>query len=334
VAHKRLIAKLEYYGITGPTGKWIEAWLTGRTQSVILDGESSAKASVKSGVPQGTVLGPLMFLLYINDIAECVSTSKIKLFADDCLLYRNVNSPADADLLQADLTKLQKWSEQWQLQFNAKKCYNLNVHKKTSTLKQTYILNGHTLDNVNSQTYLGIELQSNLKWHNHVNKITAKANQMLAFTRRNLYMCPRHIKVAAYQTLVRPHLEYASAAWDPYHKVDIHQIEMVQHRAARFVVNNYSKEPGSMTSILNDLGWSTLEERRRQHRIHLLDQTLKQSVAIEIPGSVNNNTRQSRRSQTFTQISTNHDFYKFSFWPRTIVDYNTSRTTLHIGIDQ
>ena len=113
VPHKRLITKLKYYGISCQVGEWIQAWLTKRQQQVVLDGDVSSPAHVRSGVPQGTVLGPLMFLLYINDINEHISSSQIRLFADDCLLYREVRNENDVKKLQDDLTYLEQWAKVW-----------------------------------------------------------------------------------------------------------------------------------------------------------------------------------------------------------------------------
>ena len=131
VGHQRLLSKLDHYGIRGKTLLWLQDWLTGRTQRVVVDGESSDDAPVLSGVPQGTVLGPLMFILYINDISTETSSS-IRLFADDSLLYRIVKGTQDASMLQWDLNQLCRWAQSWQMDFNPIKCYVLSVTKKKS----------------------------------------------------------------------------------------------------------------------------------------------------------------------------------------------------------
>ena len=126
VPHNRLLLKLNHYGIQGQTLSWIKAFLTGRTQSVVLEGAKSEAVPVISGVPQGTVLGPTLFLLYINDLPLQVSSSTTRLFADDCILYREIDSPADAKLLQHDLDALQNWERTWLMSFNSIKevlCY-------------------------------------------------------------------------------------------------------------------------------------------------------------------------------------------------------------------
>jgi hypothetical protein len=198
VPHERLNHKLLHYGISGQVGKWIKMWLTDRQQRVIIDGEESEPVHVRSGVPQGTVLGPLLFLLYINDIGEKVKHSKIRLFADDSLLYREIDNEEDSDKLQEDLKALEEWAWKWQMDFNAKKCYLLSMKKRGDRTIRQYTLNGHNLAQVDHHPYLGIELQSNLKWDEHINNIVAKANRVLGFVRRNLFMCPRPVKEAAY----------------------------------------------------------------------------------------------------------------------------------------
>ena len=122
VPHKRLIHKLNYYGISGSIATWIETFLIGRTQQVVVNGATSSSTIVTSGVPQGTVLGPLLSLLYINDLPGKISTS-VRLFADDCILYTPIRTQNNSSLHQNDLLKLQKWQDKWLMKFNPGKCY-------------------------------------------------------------------------------------------------------------------------------------------------------------------------------------------------------------------
>ena len=119
VCHQRLLTKLDHLGIRGKLHSWIECFLTKRHQKVVVDGESSQQSQVVSGVPQGTVLGPLLFLIYINDLPDNLS-SKVRLFADDCILYREIVSQDDNKALQNDINLLTKWETQWQMKFNPK----------------------------------------------------------------------------------------------------------------------------------------------------------------------------------------------------------------------
>ena len=141
VPHQRHLMKLKHYGIDySNLHRWISSWLTERTQQVVVDGDYSTCKQVRSGVPQCTVLGPLMFLLYINDIGDNLNHSTIRLFADDCLLYKTVSNQDDADRLQDDLDKVQEWTDTWQMKFNAKKCYLLSMHSKRDPTLNKYKL--------------------------------------------------------------------------------------------------------------------------------------------------------------------------------------------------
>jgi hypothetical protein len=133
VPHHRLLHKLEYYGVNPKTNRWIRSFLENRKQSIILEGTVSKQVPVLSGVPQGTVLGPLLFLAYINDMPETATSSEIILFADDSLLYHTINNQTDSDLLQRDLTTLEDSENKWQMSFNVKKMHcHQNSTKKTN----------------------------------------------------------------------------------------------------------------------------------------------------------------------------------------------------------
>ena len=145
VPHNRLLNKLHHYGIRGHTLQWIKAFLTDRTQRVVVDGATSDPAPVISGVPQGSVLGPILFLVFINDLPLQVS-SHSRLFADDCVVYREINSEKDCHILQEDLNNLAAWEKRWGMSFHPEKCSVLRVHRKRSPIIYDYSLKGHILD--------------------------------------------------------------------------------------------------------------------------------------------------------------------------------------------
>ena len=322
VAHQRLIKKLDYYGIRNHTLQWINNWLTTRTQRVVVDGEASPRVYVKSGVPQGTVLGPLLFLLYINDITVGLK-SDIRLFADECVLYRTINSPEDAAMLQYDLNTLVQWSNTWQMSFNASKCSLLRIHKKKAPLQTSYTMLEHTLNTVQHHPYLGVEISSDLNWQHHINNTTSKANRSANFVRRNLKQCSTETKSLAYKALVRPILEYASTVWDPHQVNQISQIEKIQRKSARFVTGNYSRE-ASVTTMLENLNWPTLQERRIGARLNMIYKIVNQLVAIQLPSYIHRRQVASRGSHIHQYIIPHStcDMYKFSFFPRTIRCWN------------
>ncbi|KAI8488363.1 hypothetical protein Bbelb_339590, partial [Branchiostoma belcheri] len=163
VPHGRLISKLEYYGIQGPTLNWLKAFLTNREQTVVVEGKASAPVKVASGVPQGTVLGPLLFLLYINDLPDQLD-STVRLFADDCLLYVELSTQTDSQLLQKDLNTLEEWQSKWLMQFNPEKCYIMHITNKRTPHATSYQFCGQALATTKIHPYLGVTLTSGLKW--------------------------------------------------------------------------------------------------------------------------------------------------------------------------
>ena len=167
VPHQRLLAKINHYGIQGQTYKWIESFLSDRSQQVIVDGAVSDKAPVVSGVPQGTVLGPLLFLLFINDLPDCVM-AKTRLFADDCVIYRPIKTTKDCLQLQEDLHRLAEWEDKWGMCFHPEKCSILRVTRARSPVLHPYTLKGQILQTDEQSKYLGVDITSNLSWNTHI----------------------------------------------------------------------------------------------------------------------------------------------------------------------
>ena len=151
-----------------------------RQQQVIVEGEFSDSCSVDSGVPQGTVLGPLLFLCHINDLPTRVKRT-VRLFADDCLLYKTIRTIQDQIQLQNDLKSLEEWASLWGMRFNASKCYIMSIHRNQNPLTYTFTLDNHILEKVNNNPYLGVLISDDLKWATHINKICNRANSTLAF---------------------------------------------------------------------------------------------------------------------------------------------------------
>ena len=222
VPHDKLLHEIDSYGIQGHTLKWLSSFLKDRTMKVVVEGEQSKSVTVESGVPQGTVLGPLMFLCHINDLPDVVR-SQVKLFADDCLLYRQIKSNEDHVLLQKDFTELEIWASRWGMRFNEKKCYVMGIRNTSSHL---YQMDNTILQQVSTNPYLGITLSEDLQWSTHIQNIVKKSNSTLGgFLRRNLKNCPEECRKLAYISLVRSTLEYESSIWDPYLQKDINCIE-------------------------------------------------------------------------------------------------------------
>ena len=208
VPHKRLATKLHHYGIRDKNLSWIKSFLADRNQQVVLDGKSSSPAPVTSGVPQGTVLGPLLFLVYINHLPSR-ATSSVRLFADDCLLYRVIKGHQDAERLQADLNQLQEWEKDWQMLFNTDKCEHIRITNKRNIIQTSYNIHGHTLKETTQAKYLGVTIDNKLSWNSHVDQVTKRANQTTAFLRRNLSrpklkLCLFHLTLPTHQNSPYP----------------------------------------------------------------------------------------------------------------------------------
>ena len=263
VPHQRLLYKLKWYGIDNNIYQWIKSFLTNRHQLVIIDGSISSPIPVTSGVPQGTVLGPILFSIYINDLPEVIKHSTIRLFADDCILYRQIKCTEDAILLQSDINSFMEWASIWQMKLNVDKCHSMSVTlSKLYTISRTYYMDNSPLSQVDSCKYLGVIIQSDLKWNMHVNYITAKANKTLGFLKRNISCASIHAKKLAYTVFIRSQLEYAATVWEPWQSTLISRLEQIQRRAARFVTNTYTRDPTvSVTNLMDQLDWESLESR-------------------------------------------------------------------------
>ena len=323
VPHHKLLYKLDNYGIRGEILSWISAFLLNREQRVIVEGESSSSCRVESGVPQGTVLGPLLFLLHINDLPRSVK-SQVRLFADDCLLYRAITSFQDHLSLQKDLDSLKQWADDWGMRFNETKCYLMSIHRSKTPSTYNYILNDHILKQVSNNPYLGVQISDDLKWSTHINKVCSRASSILGFIKRNLRHSSKNFKEQAYISLVRSILDYASSVWDPHLQKDIDRLEGVQRRGARFVCNDYGRR-SSVTTMMRDLGWKPLRDRRRDQRLSLFHKIVNDLVAIPSAQMIEFNNRKQRHgnSKSVKLLSCNTDVYKYSFIPQTIRDWNT-----------
>ena len=236
----RLLLKAHYYGIRNKSNTWLRGFLTGRSQRVVVNGSNSTWSPVLSGVPQGTVLGPILFLMFINDLPHNIA-SGIKLFADDCVLYRPINSTEDHLALQRDLDQLDTGASTWQMKFAPTKCFDMSVTLKKSPFKFSYSLCNVQLDGACYQKYLGVYITCSLSWQMQCVEAKKKAMRVLGILQRNLSSCDRSVKEHCYLSLVHPIVEYATVAWSPHTKKGIDCIESVLRRAARFVNNDYSR---------------------------------------------------------------------------------------------
>ena len=268
VPHERLLLKLSSLGIHGNLLKWLRFFLTQRKQRVVINGAYSDWVDVTSGVPQGTVLGPLLFLLYVNDLDSVVKYSTIKLFADDVLLYAPVRSIKDCSALQDDLAAIFYWTTRWQLRLNPNKCEALAITNQRIPLTYTYHIDQHPISWRDSVKYLGLHVHSKLSWSKHCKSIVSKATRSLNCLRSSMFRCSHEAKYVAYRALVCPILEYAAVVWCPHATGDIKLLESLQGRAARWICGSrWSPNTSSWTVSTHDccsqLCLPTLQSRRQ-----------------------------------------------------------------------
>ena len=211
--------------------------------------------------------------------------------------------------------------------FNTDKCFTLKVTRSKTPKQHKYRLSNSTLQETSSHTYLGVELSRDLRWTNHVNKTTAKANKVLGFIRRNLHSCTRDLKASAFKALVRPHLEYCSTVWDPHVGDLVDKMESIQRRGARFVYRDY-KKTSSVASMLSNLGWEPLQDRRKIARLTMLQKIRQGQVAIPAgsflhPASSRRSSSRLNHTQSYIKPTGRSDFYLQSYFPHTINDWNS-----------
>ena len=212
VPHERLLLKLKTNGIDGSLLNWLRHFLVGRKQRVVVRGSCSDWSRVTSGTPQGTILGPLLFLLYINDITECIS-STVKLYADDTKIYREISDPIiDCQLLQDDLNNLSEWARKWQLRFNAGKCESMRITHYRDKSETNYFLEKPLKDGDHFKD-LGVTITRDLSWGNHIGITVNKANKVLGSLKRSAGTANTNVFSMLYKSLVRPILEYAAPVW-------------------------------------------------------------------------------------------------------------------------
>ena len=232
VSHKILLDKLHKYGICGSVLNWFYSYLSNRSQRVIFKGSQSNWAPVHSGVPQGSVLRPLLFNIFAFVLPLCVQ-SHLRQYADDTVLYWAIRHEADPVILQNDLNSIITWCNLNHMSLNVKKCKLMTVTRSKHPFQPIYKIGSDTLEIVNSYKYLGIIISSDLDWKLHINSIVCKTSKLSGFIRRVVKSKDPDIFVKLYCSLCRPILEYAAPVWCPCILIHKETLERVQRRFTR-----------------------------------------------------------------------------------------------------
>lgn len=257
--HERLLKKLQGYGIEGKILGWIRDFLSDRTQRVAIGRARSGNTRVISGIPQGSILGPILFTLFINDLPSNIR-SKCMIFADDTKIY---NASENSEILQEDIETLEKWTETWNLYFNTEKCKVLHIGKRNPN-KEYKMKMGEQHINISACTDekdLGVIFDQNIKFDIHVNTVVSKANRVLGLIKRTFTILDKSIVVKLYKSLVRPILEYANVIWYPTKLSQSRALEKVQRRATRMIQSTGIRNK-SYKERLQYLNLQSLKARR------------------------------------------------------------------------
>ena len=277
VPKNKLLKKAEALGISGNVLNWLKNWLSDRRQRVVINGWASLWALVLSGVPQGSILGPILFLIFINDIDDVVKPliDIICKFADDTKVAQIVNTDHDRHILQTCLDNLVKWSQDWGMEFNIPKCKVLHVGKQNNNY--IYFMNGTKVTNVSQEKDIGVITHESLKPSTQCLSAAKNANFVLGQISRAFHFRDKITFLNLYKSYVRPHLEFAVSAWCPWTLEDIRVLENVQKRAINMISNLQSV---SYEDKVKEVGIQTLEARRLRFDMIHTYKTLNHKIAV------------------------------------------------------
>ena len=268
VWHEGLLFKLKSIGISDSLLLWFRDYLAIRKQRVVLPGAASSWKHIKAGVPQGSILGPLLFLIYINDIVEDIH-SCIRLFADDTSLYIIVDNPLQAaESLNEDLDKIHLWAAKWLVSFNPAKSESILFSRKLNRpFHPPLIMNQQVINEETSHKHLGLIFSSDCNWHEHINYVKTKAWSRINVMRKLKFQLDRKSLETIYFSFIRPLLEYASVVWSNCTQYESNELEKIQNEAARIVTG--ATKLVSLHSLYTDTGWESLASRREKHKLIL-----------------------------------------------------------------
>lgn len=325
VPHVQLVERLKEVGIPQKLVRWIEAYLSKRMQFVECNGSRSNVLPVLSGVPQGSVLGPLFFLIFINDIGKHIDENvQVKLFADDCILYSVIDNCDSQVRLNNNLCKLADWCGRNGMLINFSKTVSMTITNIKNPLIHCYQIGTRHIKTVSSVKYLGLTITNNLNWDAHYDDICSRAFRKLCFLRRKLRRSPKKVKLEAYRTLIRPVLEYGSIVWCPHYTKHIEKIERIQRLAARFIASDYRLR-SSVTNMLKQLELEPLQKRRQIAKLKFLYLLYHKKIGMNsdtylLPAP--HTSARLNHSKTIRPLFAHAKIFQKSFFPCTIEHWN------------
>ncbi len=240
--HSILLNKLSIFGISGSAWRFLKEYLSSRVQCLSIEHCLSDHSSVSSGVPQGSILGPLLFSIYINDLPKSVLNSKTYMYADDTKCGKEIHSPDDVRLLQDDIDHIHNWSRLNRLQLHEDKTHVIQFHSRHHLpIQASYFVNGVPVNSLESSKDLGVHFVADLSWSSHIETTIGKAYRMLSLIKRTFSLSSNvTVKKRLFLSVVLPIITYGSTVWRPSLLKDIQALEKVQKRATKFILNNNS----------------------------------------------------------------------------------------------
>ena len=325
VWHRGLLYKLRRAGITGSLLSWFSHYLQYRKQRVVLPGATPNCSSVQAGVPQGSILGPLLFLLYINDIVEDIQSS-VRLFADDTSLYIIVDDPPGAAItLNSDLSRIHRWATQSLVTSNPSKLESLLFSRKVNKpYHPPLTMNYQQVTEVTNQKHLGLYFSSKDTCHEHIEYIKKKSWQRIYIMRHCIFVLDRKSLQTIYFSFIRPLLEYADVVWSNCTQYEAHELELIQNEAARIVTG--ATRLVSINSLLAETGWESLMKDRESTNLYsskckndLCPEYLSSFIPANVWSSVGYSLRNANAVRT---VNAKSQLYFNSFLPSTIRGWN------------
>ena len=319
VSHKALVITLRSIGISGETLAWFESYLSGRSQRVVIDGKCSDYQRVLAGVPQGSVLGPLLFIIFINDLIEQVDCS-VHVYADDTMLFKIGDSFDEVDnALEVNLAKAANWGEQWLVEFNQSKTVAMSFGQHTSS--RSLLFRGAQVSDSFEHKHLGVILQSDLKWSKHLDMVAEKAEGSLRYLTVARHHVAQDVLSNIYTTLIRPTMEYCCSIWSSIPVSASMKLQKIENRAARLVTG--APMYTQIESLHSELGWDYLENRRKYFRLTFYHKILIGEAPLYLSERLplHNHNYNTRQNQTKT-YKYNYSFFKNSLLPMATREYN------------
>ena len=300
VNHNCLLQKLEHYGVRGKSLTWFQNYLGSRTQRVRFGQDLSPSLPIEYGVPQGSLLGPLLFVIYINDLPSCLKNTHISMYADDTVIYCSGANPKEIKkALQEDLERVVTWMDINRLILNKEKTKGIlfGTRQRLEAVANFYItISGTNVEMVSKFTYLGVTLDEELKWKIHAEDVHKKVSKRLGLLRRIRSTLTLQAAQAVYKCIIEPIFSYADTAWGELPESSITSLQRLQNRAAKIVTCQKSTK-----TARNIVNWPDLETLRKIHKCILVYKCLRNFVPIYLKNyfKVNNdvhnyNTRQRR----------------------------------------